>query len=179
MIPHKTGYLIIFLLILTALSCSDANETIYGRWKFMPEEGTDIVSWRYRQQELEITDNRGEITILHYFYYRKKATYVDSTICTPGRGPANSIQTTPNWAGNWYMGVLTKVGSEKKVDGKWQEAYKNLQVVKEEVVQTSQGEMQLKTTREYRVDRDRLIVLEKRSTRPTPVTLVFEKKVAE
>jgi len=34
----------------------------------------------------------------------------------------------------------------------------------------------LNTTREFRVEGDKLIVLAKRSTRPTPITLVFDKQ---
>jgi len=167
------------LLVFSALCCSDANQTIYGRWTFVPEEGTDIVTWRYRQQELEVSNNDGEIAVLHYFYYRKKVAYIDSMIFMPSGDQSISKQTTPNWAGNWYMGVLTQVGSAKKVSGKWQQEHKVLQVEREDLLQTSQGEKLLNTTLEYRVEGNRLIVVEQRSTRPTPVKLVFKEKVAE
>ena len=176
MIPHRTSCLIVFLLLFSTLSCSDSNKTIYGRWKFMPKEGTDIVTWRYKHQELEITNKQEEIALLQKFFYRKKVAYVDSMIIIPGGEPRTSIQRTQNWAGNWYMGILAQVGSEKKVHGKWKEEHKVLLVERKEVLQTSQGEIDLNTTREFRVDGDKLIVLEKRSTRPTPITLVFEKQ---
>lgn len=176
MTPQKTSYLIVFLLLLSNLSCSDSNKTIYGLWKFMPKEGTDIVTWRYKHQELEIIKNQGELAVLQKFYYRKKVAYVDSMIIIPGGEPRTSIQKTQNWAGNWYMGVLSQVGYEKKFHGIWKEEHKVLLIERAEVVQTSQGEIDLNTTREFRVDGDKLIVLETRSTRPTPITLVFEKQ---
>jgi len=176
MIPHKTSYFVVFLLFFSILSCSDSNKTIYGRWKFMPKEGTDIVTWRYKHQELEITNKQEEITVVQKFFYRKKVAYVDSMIIIPGGEPRTSIQRAQNWTGNWYMGILAQVGSEKKVTGKWKEEHKVLQVERKEILQTSQGQIDLNTTREFRVDGDKLIVLEKRSTRPTPITLVFEKQ---
>jgi hypothetical protein len=163
-------------MVLLLLSCSESNTTIYGSWKLLPAEGTDIVVWRYRQQELDISNEQGEIKLLHNFIYRREVAYTDSMIFVPGAQEVVSLQTTPNWSGNWYMGVLTKVGSEKKVSGEWKQQDKVLQVEREEIVETSQGEIQLNTSREYRIDGDRLIVEERRSTRPTPVTLVFEKQ---
>jgi len=176
MIPRKTSFFIICLLLFSTQSYPDSDNTIYGRWKFLPKESTDIVTWRYKHQELEITNRQEEIAVLQKFFYRKKVVYVDSMIIIPGGEPRTSIQRTQNWAGNWYMGILAQVGSEKKVHGKWKEKHKVLQIDREEVLQTSQGEIDLNTNREFRVDGDKLIVLEKRSTRPTPITLVFEKQ---
>ena len=175
----KTSCLIKSLLIFAALSCADSNHRMEGRWKFIPAEGTDVVTWRYNQQELEIARHGKEIAILQNYIYRNKVAYIDSMIFVPGGGPRTSTQTTPNWSGNWYMGVLTKIGSEKIVTGHWLEADSGLQVEREETLQTSQGEIQVRTTREYRVEGDKLVVMETRSTRPTPIKLVFERQSQE
>jgi len=75
------------------------------------------------------------------------------------------------------MGVLAKSGSSKTVAGSWEKADRVLQIQKEQTVETSQGETQIKTTFTYDLDRrgNILTVTEKRSSRPTPIKLVFER----
>ncbi|MCG8606974.1 hypothetical protein MJD09_18580, partial [bacterium] len=134
--------------------------------------------WRYRQHELEIRDNQGEVTILEKWISRKYPTYVDSMTFVPGKDPIYMVQETPHWPGNWYMGVLSQEGGKKSVSGKWKELHRILLVETEQQLQTSQGETVLNTSREYRLEDngEKLIVYEKRSTRPTPINMVFEKQ---
>lgn len=174
-------YLPVVLLIVFALSFTNADNTIYGHWKLVREKSTDLVTWRYRQLELEIRNHQGAVTILQNWVRRKKIGHVDSVTFTPGKGESYIVQQTPTWSGNWYMGVLSQKGSRKKMYGEWKEQHRVLQVETEEVLQTSQGEAIVKTVREYSLENngETLVVREKRSTRPTPIVLVFEKHLKE
>ncbi len=175
----KAAYATLFLLVILVLSISGSEKTIYGHWKLVPEQSTDLVTWRYRQLELIIENNNGEVTLLHNWSRRKQTAFVDSMTFSPGKDPAYMVQKTATWAGNWYMGILSQVGSKKKISGEWKDEHRVLQVETEEVLQTSQGETVLKTVREYRLetDGDRITVNEKRATRPTPITMIFERQI--
>ncbi len=171
-------YVPVLLLVLIGLSCAESDQTMYGRWQLNQEESTDLVAWRYRQHELEIRDNQGEVTILERWIYRKSPAFVDSVTFMPGDDPNYIVLKTPHWPGNWYMGALSQEGSKKSVAGEWKEKHRILRVVTEQELQTSQGEIILNTGREYRLEShgEKLIVHEKRSTRPTPIILVFERQ---
>jgi len=171
------NYTTILLLSFSVLSCSNYNKTIYGHWKLVPEQSTDLVTWRYRLLELEIKNNQGEITILQKWIYRKKIAFVDSITFIPGNEPSYILQKSSTWSENWYMGVLTQKGSKKKVYGFWKEEHRILQVETQQEVQTSQGEALSKTDLEFRLQNngENLIIIKKRSTRPTPILLVFKR----
>jgi len=171
------NYTTILLLSFSLLSCSNYNKTIYGHWKLVSEQSTDLVTWRYRLLELEIKNNQGEITILQKWLYRKKVAFVDSITFIPGNEPSYILQKSPTWSENWYMGVLTQKGSKKKVYGSWKEEHRILQVETQQEVQTSQGEALSKTDLEFRLQNngEKLIIIKKRSTRPTPILLVFKR----
>lgn len=175
-------FLILFLsIVIFALSCSESNLPIYGTWNMLPEKSTDIVTWRYRTLEMDIINHEGEVTILDKWMQRKKVAFVDSVTFTPDGTPAEIEVTSQIWPENWYMGVLSMKGSMKKVSGVWLRPDKELETITEQPVQTSQGEATITTTRTFKLNRkgNELTVIEKRSSRPTPIELVFERVVVE
>ena len=167
--------------MLFALSCSESNLPVYGTWKLLPDKSTNLVTWRYRTLEMDIINHEGEITILNKWKQRKTVAFVDSATFTPDGAPAEIEVTSQIWPENWYMGVLSIKDSMKKVSGTWLQQDKELETITEQPVQTSQGETTITTTRTYKLNRkgDELTVIEKRSSRPTPITLVLKRVVAE
>jgi len=155
------------------LACSGANHSLPGTWKLIPEQSTNIQTWIYRTLELEIHQAADTTIILQKWLEREKIALVDSVSFTPGKIteiPVNSYI----WPENWYMGVLSKKNSLRKVSGTWRAA-NELTTTVEQVVEVSQGDATLTTVREFSLngDGDELTLIEKRSTRPTPITLVF------
>ena len=174
-------FLVTFLLAIFVLTgCTDYSKTIYGTWKFNKEKSTDIASWRYRQPQLVIR-NEGEtgISVVYNWLERDKVVFVDSIKFVPGGEQAEFPVTSQYWYENWYMGVLAKLGTNKTVSGSWEEKDRALQVQEEQTVETSQGDTQIQTTYSYNLDRrgNVLTAIEKRSSRPTPITLVFDRVV--
>ena len=76
------------------------------------------------------------------------------------------------------MGVLASVGAPRTVSGLWLRPEESLRVTSRQVLRTSQGTISVTTTREYTLGPDgaTLTLTEQRSSRPTPVVLVFERK---
>jgi hypothetical protein len=76
------------------------------------------------------------------------------------------------------MGVLSSPGDPRTVSGRWLEPEKSFRVVTRQTVRTSQGKTTLTTTRDYTLGPQgkTLTLSEKRSSRPSPVVLVFERK---
>jgi hypothetical protein len=75
------------------------------------------------------------------------------------------------------MGALARKGSTKTTSGTWREAGTTLETRTRQVLNVSQGEVMVETTRTFRLEPGgaRLTVTEQRSTRPTPIVLVFER----
>ena len=62
----KEKYLIILMSLILAVviqSCTESDATLYGTWKLNREKSTDLVTWRYRQLQLEILKNENDVII--------------------------------------------------------------------------------------------------------------------
>jgi hypothetical protein len=168
------------LFCATGIATAGANATLYGTWQFNKAESTDIVAWQGRRLRLEIRTLGDAVTIEHDWRHRGDGSWRESLTIRPGGEPVVDLVESPIWPANWYMGVLAAVGTERITTASWLEPGQRLITETEQVVEVSQGRAVVVTTRVYAVDRqaDRLTLTETRSTRPTPVTLVFD-RVAE
>jgi hypothetical protein len=181
------GRFLPLLLFVTALlfagplfsgSALAAGPGIEGIWKFVPAKSTDIASWNYSEPRLEISLAGGIVEVIHDWLDRGTVAYADTFAFRPGGTASTSATRSEVWPENWYMGVLASPGDPRTVSGLWVEPARSLRVIARETVRTSQGKTSLTTTREYTLSRDEntLTLTEKRSSRPTPVLLVFERK---
>jgi hypothetical protein len=171
------------LLTLTGISRSGPAEVpgLEGTWRFLPDRSTDIATWRSRTPQLTISREGGMVLVLHEWLERNKVVFVDSLVFRPGEPPSHVPVRSVIWAENWFMGVLAKKGTMKAVFGSWIDGERELRVTTEQTVTVSQGETVLRTTREYSLDPagKTLTLTEHRSTRPTSVILVFERREAQ
>ena len=180
----KKKFLVIMLPVLLLVliqACSKNDATIYGKWMLNQEKSTDLASWRYRQLELEIASENNQVTIIQNWTHKRYGNFIDSVTFKPGIDTSKVIVKSPVWQKNWFMGILAKVNSVKTVCGSWQEVDKKLITETKEIVAVSQGEAEITTVNEFDLNRkgDVLTVQEKRSTRPTVITLVFDRTVQE
>jgi hypothetical protein len=168
------------LLTLAGISRSGPAEVpgLEGTWRFLPDRSTDIATWRSRTPQLTISQEGGMVVILHEWLERNQVVFVDSLVFRPGEPPSHVPVRSVIWSENWFMGVLAKKGTMKAVSGSWIDRERELRVTTEQAVTVSQGETVLRTTREYVLDPagKTLTLTELRSTRPTAVILVFERR---
>jgi hypothetical protein len=159
----------------TILSCSGSNNSMLGSWKWVPDKSTNIQTWNYRSLEIEIRQESENTMILQKWLERDKIAFIDSVAFTPGKITEIPV-TSYIWPENWYMGVLSKINTVRKVSGKWT-APDCVTTEIEQVVEISQGDAIVTTIREFSLNRDgnELTLIEKRSTRPAPIKLVFER----
>ena len=169
-LPVLTG-IILAGIILAAAPTSSLN----GKWIFDKDKSTNLAPWRYRVPQLDISISGDHATILRQWIDRKRIAFTDSASFVIGGAPTEIPVESPIWSGNWYMGVLSKEHSAQSVSGDWIESPVALKTVSRETVEVSQGEAQITTTSEYRLSSDGniLTITEHRSSRPTPVVLVF------
>lgn len=153
---------------------------ITGVWGFNAEKSTDIAGWGRRTPQLDIRDDGDTVTIVAD-WRRGARSWCDTLTVVPGGKPAKSVVGSPLWPQNWFTGVLAKVGSTRTASATWLEPGRRLEIRIEQVVEVSQGEATIVTTCEYALDPggDRLTMTERRSSRPTPVTLVFDRVTEE
>lgn len=172
---------VVVLSFLFSLSCADKTKTIYGTWKLDSKSSTDIVTVRHRQLEMKIQKKGEAILIVHNWLSRNKIASADSVSFIPGGDAVKVPVTSQIWPDNWYMGVLQKSGTIITFRGSWKEPDRELALAKEQTVETSQGDTKIKTTQSFKLDRrgNKLIVIEKRSSRPTPIRLVFDRVISE
>jgi len=172
---------LILSLIIASLAFAEAPSVrLDGKWTFEKEKSTNLATWRYRMPQLKINTSAKRVTILRQWLDRNRIAFTDSVTFEPGGAMTLIPIVSPIWTGNWYMGVLAKQNSTQSVSGKWIQAQVALRTVAEETIEISQGETRITTTTEYRLspDGNTLTVTEQRSSRPTPVVLVFTRSDA-
>jgi len=180
--PQKVSLALIACLVLaTTPFCSRNKLPIYGAWKLSPEKSTNLVTWNHRTLELEIRHDDSRVIVLNKWLTGNTVAFLDSVSFVPDEAPTEIEVTSQVWPENWYMGVLSITGTKRKVTGDWSQTDKEFKTIIEQPVQTSQGEATMITRRNYQLSRDgnELTVIEKRSSRPTPITLTFERIVAK
>lgn len=172
---------VIVFSFLFSLSCADKTKTIYGTWKLDAKKSTDIVTVQYRQLEMKIQKKGEAVSITHLWLRRNKVATADSAQFVPGGDAVEIPVASQIWPENWYMGVLQKSGTNITFSGSWKEPDRELELVKEQTVEVSQGDRKIKTIRSFKLDRrgNKLVVIEKRSSRPTPIQLVFDRVISE
>ncbi|MFZ5515935.1 MAG: hypothetical protein ACOY90_04825 [Candidatus Zhuqueibacterota bacterium] len=180
--PQKTSLALIACLVLMLMPCCSRNRLpVYGTWKLVPEKSTNLVTWNHRTLELEIRNDVGRVIVLNKWMTGKTIAFLDSVSFVPNEAPTEIEVTSQIWPENWYMGVLSIPGTKRKVTGDWSQTDREFKTIIEQPVQTSQGETTIITRRSYRLGKDgnELTVIEKRSSRPTPITLTFERVAAK
>ena len=149
-----------------------------GTWKFVPARSTDIVTWGYSLPQVDISTADGRVRVLHYLLDRGNVAFADTFEFRPGGKEVTTITRSEVWPENWYMGVLSSPEDVRTVSGHWLDPETSFRVVTRQTVRTSQGKTIVTTTRDYTLGPGgkTLTLSEKRSSRPSPVVLVFERK---
>ena len=168
----------IFALLLLSGSLRAAGGGLEGTWKFVPAKSTDIASWGNSLPQIEISAADGNVRVILGWLDRGKVAYADTFEFRPGGPPVTSVIRSEVWPENWYMGVLSSPGDARITSGLWLEPGKVLRVATRQTLRSSQGRSEVTTTREYTLGPDgkTLTISERRSSRPTLVLLVFERK---
>ncbi len=169
---------VIVTLLLVPFPLSANGPGLEGTWKFIPAKSTDIASWDNSQPQLEISLGTGNVRIIRGWLYRAKIACADTFEFRPGGEPVTTTVRSEIWPENWFMGVLSSPGDPKTVRGVWVEEGRAIRLIVRETVRTSQGKTVIETTADYTLgtDGNSLTVSEKRSSRPTTVVLLFERK---
>jgi len=170
-------FLPVLLILFVWQSCENPDASIFGKWKLNSKKSTDLVTWRYRQLEMTIRDSGDKIEIINHWKSRRAGDWIDSVAVVPGGDTTRVLVKSPIWPENWYMGVLSLPNTEKKISGYWNKPNKDLTTFTKQLVQISQGEALVETERQFYVNRrgDELTLIEKRSTRPTEILMVFDR----
>ncbi len=156
---------------------ASGGQGLEGIWKFLPGKSTDIASWGYSLPQIDISTADGKVRVIHDWLDRGNVAFADTFEFRPGGGEVTSVVRSEVWPDNWYMGVLSSPGEARNVSGRWLEPEKAFRVVARQNVRTSQGETAVTTTRDYTLGPEgkTLTLTEQRSSRPSPVVLVFER----
>ena len=169
----------ILLLLIVCPRAAGAGDggTIFGTWSFDPSRSTDLAIWKSLTPRLVISGTAEVITIRTLWMEGKNVRWADSATVRAGGPPVTQPATSAIWPDNWFMGVLTKKGAPLTVSALWRTPGTALDVTATRIVEVSQGDAATTTIREMRVDStgSTLNVLERRSARPTPVRLVFQR----
>jgi len=178
-----TGRLMWLVAVILTLRPGGApgGATIEGTWNFVPAMSTEIATWKGRLPEIVIAASGSRVSVIQNWLERGRVAYSDTSLFAPGGAPVGTVIRSVEWPDNWFMGVLSSPGSERTVSGSWQAPGNDLRVITVQPVVTSQGKTTVTTTREYVLggDGNSLTLTEHRSSRPTPVVLVFERKEAK
>jgi len=175
----KTMLAVLALLItIAAAGCQRVQpQSVFGTWKLLPEKSTDLATWRYRLPQLSIDSTGAPVRAILHWMERSRVASADTFLLDPGGDTLEVPVRSRLWSANWYMGVLAVENSVRKVSGSWSQKPVGLNLTSEQPVSISQGETLLRTRWEYRLDPSTglLTVREQRSSRPTPVVMVFER----
>lgn len=169
---------LLFMAFALAARAGDGG-AIFGTWSLDPARSTDLAIWKSLTPRLVITGSAEAVTIRTLWMEGKNVRWADSVTVRPGGPPATQSASSAIWPDNWYMGVLTKVGSPQTTAAVWRTPGSGLDITSTRVVDVSQGEATITTARTMRVDSTgaNLIVTDRRSARPTPVKLHFQRVI--
>jgi hypothetical protein len=169
---------LLFSALLFSIPAFAGGPGLEGTWKFVPAGSTDIVTWGNSLPQIDISTADGKVRVIHNWLERGTVAFADTFDFRPGGGEVTSVVRSEIWPENWFMGVLSSPGDPRTVSGRWLEPEKSFRVVTRQTVRTSQGKTTLTTTRDYTLGPQgkTLTLSEKRSSRPSPVVLVFERK---
>ena len=169
---------LLFAAVLSSIPAQAGGPGLEGTWKFVPAGSTDIVTWGNSLPQIDISTADDGVRVIHNWLERGSVAFADTFEFRPGRGEVTSVVHSEIWPDNWFMGVLSSAGDTRTVSGNWLEPEKAFRVVARQAVRTSQGKTSVTTTRDYTLGSGGkiLTVSEKRSSRPSPVVLVFERK---
>jgi hypothetical protein len=169
---------LLFAAVLSSIPAQAGGPGLEGTWKFVPARSTDIVTWGNSLPQIDISTADEGMRVIHNWLERGSVAFADTFEFRPGGGEVTSVAHSEIWPDNWFMGVLSSPGDPRTVSGRWLEQEKSFRVVTRQTVRTSQGKTPLTTTRDYTLGPQgmTLTLSEKRSSRPTPVVLVFERK---
>jgi hypothetical protein len=171
--------IIVTLLLLPDLMVA-GKPGLEGTWTFVPSKSTDIASWGNSLPQIDVSTAGADVRVVHNWLDRGKVAYADTFAFPSGGSPVTSMVRSEVWPENWYMGVLASAGDPRTISGTWVQPGISLRVVTRQILRTSQGKISITTTRKYALSTNgkTLTLSEKRSSRPSPVILVFERKEA-
>jgi hypothetical protein len=169
-------YQFLFLLFFVPATVQ-SQPALFGTWEFRPAKSTDLALWRSRNPRLDIGGTEREVTIRYTWLEGRTPAMVDSFRVRPGGTASGATVKTRIWPDNWFMGVLAKQNVIRTASAQWQVPLRGLDLTTDQVVETSQGETTIRTLREFRLDPagGTLTVTERRSSRPTPIIMTFER----
>ncbi|MFB6272298.1 MAG: hypothetical protein ABEL51_05315 [Salinibacter sp.] len=149
------------------------DERLTDTWQLLKAESSPIDPWNTLTVEINAGPSR--LTLLRRWHGPTDYTAVDS-IHVPIDGSAHRAPLS-EWPDNRHIGATVDPDRPRRVASEWLDDGRTLRVTSRFWVQVSQGTRRIRTDTEYRVapDGDRLIVLERRSTRPRARRYVFER----
>lgn len=148
------------------------NPELSGTWVLDQARSTAIDPWRNLSLEIDVT---GEDVSLkrHWRGSREGGAFIDSVRVKAG-GDAVKVQLE-QWADNRHLGAYIGGDGTKTVTAQWVDGGKTLTTESHVILSVQQGEAPVRIYTEYRLssDRNRLDVIEIRSTRPLPSHYLF------
>lgn len=153
---------------------SDESSRFDGTWKVVEDRSSAIDPWKDLTLRIEASDSALFLKRIWKGHYGYSA--VDS-VRVPVDGKPRSVPQQM-WPDNRHVGAFVGKEGEKSVSAKWIDEGKALRVRTRFTAEVSQGEAELRIDSEYRLSpsRNRLVLLELRSTRPKPIRYVFERQ---
>ncbi len=167
------------MLILTTWAATAASRTavdarFFGEWQLVRERSSDIDPWRNLQLSIVRT---GDLLVLRRHFRAGRYSGVDSIVASL----SGKEQTFPLVPGKWleqpHLAVYVPEGAEGtaqlRPSGEPREFYLDLRYD----LQTVQGSHRIDITYRFRISTDgqTLWITELRSTRPTPLSFVFQR----
>lgn len=166
------------LLAIAGSSPAQHRTEVFGEWSLDRKQSTDLVTWRYRDLDLSIRRAGVEVQIVQRWHRRGHVYFVDSLAVRPGGEALELPVASQHWPANWYMGVLALPSTTVKVTGEWEKDGSALRVSSEQIVEVSQGQAVVHTTRHFQISENGkvLTLTEQRASRPTSIIYVFHRK---
>jgi len=149
------------------------EERLHGTWRLVEAESRPIDPWNTLTIEVDASHTR--LALVRRWHGPTDYTAVDS-VHIPIDGDAHRAPL-PEWPDNRHIGAFAAPDRPRRVAAEWLDDGHTLRVTSRFWVDTSQGQHRVRTDTEYRIapDGNRLIVLELRSTRPTPRRYVLQR----
>lgn len=164
--------LVVTVFILLTVPTVAADDGFSGLWRIDLDRSTAIDPWRGLDLQIDVNDS--EVSIVRYY---KAGSRVAEESMTLDMALDSQVVTVEGWLENRHIGAYLGDGNRQTVRAKWLDGGRTLQLEVQMLLETSQGETNVRVLRELRLSQDgkTLREFQLRSSRNLPTVCVFTK----
>ncbi len=141
-------------ILMAPPAFAQGDASIVGVWELIPQKSTDID--HFGTLTVDIRESGKFLTLIQVWGTRN--SFRDSLVLTPG-GPSVDVPiTSVVFPSNVFMGLMSPVGEQRRLSGKWGQGRSALRIDEQSSVRGSQGTVPMTAVHRYELSKEKEIL---------------------